>query len=78
MRGTPGCALHRSVTAERVATGIEAALGVGSVDPAVVAIEARRAVEDTTAAVVPIGEGLNRFDRPTPSVAHYDQLLEAQ
>jgi IS30 family transposase len=70
--------LHRSVTAERVAAGIEAALGVGSVDPAVVAIEARRIVEDTAVVVVPIGEGLNRFDRPAPSIAHYDQLLEAQ
>lgn len=70
--------LHRSITAERVTAGIEAALGVGSVDPAVIAIEARRVVEDATATVVPIGEGLNRFDRPTPSIAHYDQLLEAQ
>ncbi len=70
--------LHRSVTAERVSAGIDAALAVGSLDPAVVAIEARRTVEDTTAAVVPIGEGLNRFDRPAPSIAHYDQLLEAR
>lgn len=70
--------LHRSVTAERVTAGIEAALGVGSVDPAVVAIEARRIVEDTAMVVMPIGEGLNRFDRPAPSIAHYDQLLEAQ
>jgi hypothetical protein len=28
--------------------------------------------------VVPIGEHLARFDRPKPSLAHYDQLLEAQ
>lgn len=70
--------LHRTIAATRVIAGIEAALVVGSVDPAVVAIEARRAVEDTPAPVVPIGEGLNRFDRPAPSIAHYDDLLEAQ
>ena len=58
--------------------GIEAALGVGSLDPAVVAIEARRAAEHTVAAVVPIGEGLSRFDRPAPSTARYDDLLEAR
>lgn len=69
--------LHRTLPAERVTAGIDAALAVGSVDPAVVAIEARRTTE-TGAAVVPIGEGLNRFDRPPPTVAHYDQLLEAQ
>jgi len=70
--------LHRSMTADRVTAGIDAALAVGSVDPAVVAIEARRTVEDTAVVVVPMGEGLNRFDRPAPSIAHYDQLLEAQ
>jgi len=66
------------MTADRVTAGIDAALAVGSVDPAVVAIEARRTVEDTAVVVVPMGEGLNRFDRPAPSIAHYDQLLEAQ
>jgi hypothetical protein len=44
----------------------------------VVAIEARRASHDTVAAVVPIGEGLTRFDRPAPTTRHYDQLLEAR
>ncbi len=57
---------------------MERALTAGSVDPAIVAIEARRAVEGANATVVPIGEGLSRFDRPAPSVAGYDQLLEAQ
>ncbi len=70
--------LHRSVTADGVVAGIEAALKVASVDPAVVAIESRRAAEGADATVVPIGEGLSRFDRPAPSVAAYDDLLEAQ
>jgi hypothetical protein len=45
------------------------------IDPAVVTIEARRAAEDATTPVVPIGDGLSRFDRPVPSVAGYDELL---
>jgi hypothetical protein len=44
----------------------------------VVAIEARRASEAAVASVIPIGEGLSRFDRPPPTTAHYDDLLEAQ
>ncbi|MDQ3145904.1 MAG: IS21 family transposase [Actinomycetota bacterium] len=70
--------LHRSVTADGVVAGIDRALVAGSIDPAVVAIEARRAAEGTGVAVVPIGEGLSRFDRPAPSIADYDDLLEAQ
>ncbi|MDA8047900.1 MAG: hypothetical protein M0Z30_22155 [Actinomycetota bacterium] len=60
-----------------MSAGIDRALSAQSIDPAVVAIEARRAGE-TGAAVVPLGEGLGRFDRPVPSVAAYDQLLAAR
>lgn len=71
--------LHRSIPADALVAGIERALAAGSVDPAVVAIEARRAVETPPgAAVIPIGEGLSRFDRPIPTTAHYDALLEAR
>lgn len=70
--------LHRSLPAAAVLAGIERALTAESVDPAVVAIEARRVNEHRVATVVPIGEGLSRFDRPLPSTAHYDQLLEAR
>ena len=70
--------LHRSITAGSLNIGIERALTAGSIDAAVIAIEARRAAEPTTTAnVVPIGEGLSRFDRPAPTTAHYDDLLEA-
>jgi transposase len=69
--------LHRSLPAAQVTAGIDRALTVGSIDPAVVAIEARRAAETATGPV-PIGEGLSRFDRPAPSVAAYDQLLVAR
>lgn len=56
---------------------MSAALAVGSVDVEVVEIEARRHVEDRDAVVVPIGEHLIRFDRPTPTLSGYDNLLEA-
>ena len=68
--------LHRTMATGAISAGIHAALAVGSVDPAVVAIEARRAAESTSTPVVPIGEGLSRFDRPPPTVTHYDELLE--
>ena len=52
------------------------ALAIDSVDAHVVIIEARRAAEnDTVAAVIPIGIHTG-FDRPKPSLDHYDQLLE--
>jgi hypothetical protein len=70
--------LHRTIDADALILGIDRALTIGSLDAAVVAIEARRTTEPTIATVVPIGEGLNRFDRPTPSIADYDDLLEAQ
>jgi transposase len=70
--------LHRSLPHDAVAGGIEAALAAGSLEAAVVAIEARRAADVATATVVPIGDGLSRFDRPVPSVAGYDQLLAAR
>jgi transposase len=69
--------LHRSVPAAGVMAGMERALCAGSVDPAVVAIEARRAMDMTAAPVVPIG-ALVRFDRPLPTLDEYDGLLEAR
>jgi hypothetical protein len=57
--------LHRTIAADALVAGIERALATGSIDAAVIAIEARRATEPV-AAVIPIGEGLN------------DQLLEAR
>jgi len=69
--------LHRSLPVDAVIAGIDAALAVGSLDAEVVAVEARRRGERTVAAVLPIGEGLSHFDRPPPSTARYDDLLEA-
>jgi transposase len=70
--------LHRSLPADAVIAGIEAALAVGCLDAEVVAVEARRRGERPIAHVIPIGAGLSRFDRPTPTTAHYDELLEVR
>jgi transposase len=67
--------LHRRMAAADVLAGIEAALAVDATDPALVAIEARRIADAGLAPVVPIDEGLARYDRPAPSLARYDQLL---
>ena len=66
---------HRNLPRASVIAGIERALAVGSVDPEVVIVEARRAGDDRTGVVVAIG-ALSRFDRPAPTLAAYDTLLE--
>jgi hypothetical protein len=66
---------HRQLPADAIRAGIRACLAVGVVDPAVVIVEARRASGDRDPVIVPIG-ALARYDRPTPTIAHYDQLLE--
>lgn len=67
---------HRTMPAAAVIAGMDAALGAGSVEPAVVLIEARRA-QTPEALPVPVGADLVRFNRPAPTLAHYDTLLEA-
>jgi transposase len=67
---------HRSLPYDTVVRGIAGALSAGSVDPAVVVVEARRSVGGPVAPVVPIDAGLSRFDRPPPSLTQYDDLLE--
>ena len=67
--------LHRRMAADGVLAGIDAALAVGSTAPELVAIEARRLRDADLAAVVPIESALGRYDRPTPALAGYDQLL---
>jgi transposase len=68
--------LHRALPGAAVVAGMRAALGIGSVDPDVVAVEARRSLEPSTpasAVVVPIGARLAH--RPAPTLAGYDELL---
>jgi len=69
--------LQRRMAAVVVVAAMEAALGIGSVDPEVVAIEARRLDQvRPPAPVVPIGTG-SRDTRPPPRLDHYDELLAA-
>jgi len=65
--------LHRRLSVPAVLGGIANALAIASVDPEVVAIEARRlAAAKPPATVVPIGVV---DTRPTPTLAGYDDLL---
>jgi transposase len=68
---------QRALPAEAIAAGIAAALKVGSVDPDVVIVQARRASHEVTAPLIPIG-ALASYDRPAPTIGHYDQLLQAR
>jgi hypothetical protein len=67
--------LHRSLPAASVLAGMGAALAVGSADPEVVAVEARRHHDRLRppAPVVPIGAHLGA--RPVPALEGYDELL---
>jgi len=68
--------LHRTMAAESVIAGMAAALGIASVDPEVVAVEARRHADTATipvTVVVPIGARLSQ--RPAPGLGAYDELL---
>jgi transposase len=67
--------LHRTLPVEAIGAGIDAALRVGSTDPELVAIEARRLTEAPLAPVVPIQQALARYERPTPRLDGYDSLL---
>jgi transposase len=64
---------HRTTPAAVLTAALDRAVASGCLDPQVVLIDARR---ETThlAPVIPIG-ALARYDRPTPSLAAYDELL---
>jgi len=69
--------LHRRMAAAVVIEAMGAALAIASVDPEVVAIEARRIeARRPPAPVVPIGTGA-RDVRPAPALDGYDALLMA-
>jgi len=67
--------LHRRMAAAVVVEAMAAALTIGSVDPEIVAIEARRIQgRRPNAEVVPIGTGAKDV-RPAPRLDGYDTLL---
>ena len=64
---------HRALAAPVLTAAMDRAVASGCLDPQLVLIDARR--ERThLAPVVPIG-ALSRYDRPSPSLTAYDQLL---
>jgi hypothetical protein len=67
--------LHRTMESAAVIAGLEGAMAVGSIDPEVVAVEARRSLGRLAPAPVP-SESLAAFDRPAPSLSGYDELLD--
>lgn len=67
---------HRHVDHQVLLEGMQRALSAGSVDPAVVLVEARRSGEGGRSVSIPIGS-LHLLDRPMPVLSPYDELLEA-
>ena len=58
-----------------VHAALDAVERVGSVNPALVAIEARRIADGRRESAVVERPALRRFDRPAPALAGYDALL---
>lgn len=69
--------LHRSLPFVAVHAALDVVDRIGSVDPALVAIEARRIADGRGPTGVVLGrtDPLRRFDRPAPLLAGYDALL---
>ena len=67
--------LHRRLPFISVHAALDAVERVGSVDPALVAIETRRIADRRRTPAVVERPMLRRFDRPAPSLAGYDALL---
>ena len=67
--------LHRSLPFVAVHAALDAVERVGSVDPALVAIEARRIAAGGRERAVVERPALRRYDRPAPALAGYDALL---
>jgi len=67
---------HRTLPRAALEAAIQKAVDTGLLDPQVVIIDARRhtANTDQSQAVIPIG-AWSRYDRPTPALAAYDELL---
>jgi len=65
---------HRTLPTTALVTAMGKAVQTGVLDPHVVLIDARREANGQIAPVIPIG-ALARYDRPTPTLGAYDQLL---
>jgi transposase len=69
--------LERTMKPSAVREGMARRSRVGTLDPALVAIEARRSLEEV-APVLVVDPALTHYDREAPSVSHYDELLSVR
>jgi Mu transposase, C-terminal domain len=67
--------LHRSLPATSVIAGLAAAVAIGVADPEVVAVEARRHRDRSSAVAVVVPIGARLAHRPPPPLGGYDELL---
>jgi transposase len=67
---------HRQLPAAALVAGMERVLAIGSVDPELVRIEARRTLGRPESVMV-LPDRLERYERPLPGLSAYDGLLEA-
>lgn len=65
---------HRTLPSHQLTQAMDRAVASGILNPDLVLIDARRVATPAVATVVPIG-GLDRYDRPAPSLNGYDDLL---
>jgi transposase len=65
---------HRTLPTTALRAAMDTAISTGLLDPQIVIIDARRDANGQVAPVIPIG-ALARYDRPTPSLAGYDELI---
>lgn len=70
--------LHRHHPHGQVLVGLAAALAAGSTDPAVVAVEVRRAAENPAPAPTDLGRDVPGAHRPLPTLGAYDTLLTSR
>jgi len=64
---------HRTLHSHQLTQAMDRAVESGILNPDLVLIDARRVATPAVATVVPIG-GLDRYDRPAPSLNSYDDL----
>jgi hypothetical protein len=74
--------LHRTLPVEAVLAGIDAAVQIGRSDPDLVAVEARRHLDNGRRAAAPLATpipaGVAIDERPAPTLDGYDELLQVR
>jgi len=68
---------HRNLQTDSLIAAMELAVESGALDPQSVIIDARNVQSGPIAPVIPI-ETVAKYDRPTPTLDHYDNLLPSR